>query len=40
MAAFAANLQRYAADILRGDFTIFPALDKVLKERMKKFQNP
>ncbi|MBC6608909.1 hypothetical protein H8B13_18960 [Hymenobacter sp. BT188] len=38
--AFAANLQRYAADILQGDFSLFPALEKVVKERMKKFQNP
>lgn len=30
----AINLNKYAFDILRGDFTIFPELDKVVKKRL------
>ncbi|MBI3143582.1 MAG: hypothetical protein HYZ16_12215 [Bacteroidetes bacterium] len=34
---FAGNLKRYAKDVLKGDFTIFHELDKIVKERVKKF---
>lgn len=34
---FAENLKKYAKDILKGDFTIFPELDKIVKERVKKY---
>jgi len=37
VAAFAGNLKAYAKDILNGDFTIFPDLDKIVKERVKKY---
>lgn len=35
---YAAGLQRYAADILRGDFAIFPELDKIVKKRAAEFE--
>ncbi|MGY4537393.1 hypothetical protein ACVW0P_001809 [Mucilaginibacter sp. UYNi724] len=31
---FAVNLKKFAGDILKGDFEIFPKLDKVVKERL------
>ncbi len=31
---FAINLNKYASDILKGDFTIFPELDKLVKKRL------
>lgn len=34
---FAQNLKNYAKDILEGDFRIFPELDKIVKERVKKY---
>lgn len=37
IAEFAENLKNYAKDILKGNFTIFPELDKLVKERIKKF---
>ena len=37
VAAFAGNLKAYAKDILNGDFTVFPDLDKIVKERIKKY---
>ena len=33
---YAAVLREYGGDILRGDFSIFPQLDKVVKQRVKK----
>lgn len=35
--AFADNLKKSAKDILSGDFTVFPDLDKIVKERIKKY---
>ena len=35
---FASNLKTYAADVLRGDFTIFSELDKIVKERVKNYK--
>ena len=37
VSAFAGNLKEYAKDILTGDFTVFSELDKIVKERMKKY---
>jgi len=37
VSAFSNNLKKYAKDILKGDFTVFPDLDKVVKERVKKY---
>lgn len=37
ISAHAENLKEYAKDILRGDFTIFPELDKIIKDRIKKY---
>jgi hypothetical protein len=36
VSAFAENLKTYAKDILGGDFTVFPELDKIVKDRVKK----
>lgn len=35
--AFANNLKTSAKDILSGDFTVFPDLDKIVKDRIKKY---
>jgi len=35
---FARNLKIYADDVLRGDFKIFPKLEKVVKERAERFR--
>ena len=37
VAEFANNLKEYAIDILKGNFTIFSELDKVVKERIKMY---
>ena len=39
VSAFARNLKTYAEDVLSGDFTIFPELDKIVKERAKKLRH-
>ena len=38
-AAFSDNLKTHAKDVLSGDFTIFPELDKIVKERAKKLRH-
>lgn len=38
VSAFAENLKIYAKDILGGDFTVFPELDKIVKDRVKKYR--
>jgi hypothetical protein len=38
VAAFANNLKKHANDLLSGDFKLFKELDKVIKERVKKYQ--
>lgn len=38
VSAFADNLKKYATDILNGNFEIFIATDKVVKERANKYQ--
>ena len=38
VADYAKNLEKYANDVLMGDFTIFPTLDKIVKERAKKYR--
>ena len=38
VAVFANNLRKYANDVLLGDFKIFKELDKVVKDRVKKYQ--
>lgn len=35
---FADNLKRYGKDILKGDFSIFPKLDTIVKERVRSIQ--
>ncbi len=35
---FAKNLEKYADDVLRGDFTIFKEAEKAVKERAKKYR--
>jgi hypothetical protein len=35
---YARNLEKYAKDVLTGDFTIFPSLDKLVKERAEKYK--
>lgn len=36
--AFSDNLKTYAKDVLNGDFTVFPDLDRIVKERVKKYR--
>lgn len=36
--AYANNLETYAKDVLKGDFTIFRELDRVVKERVRKYR--
>lgn len=36
---YAVNLNKYAFDILRGDFTIFPELEKVVKKRLAEYRD-
>lgn len=38
VAAFANNLKTYGKDILSGDFTIFPELNKIVKGRIKGYK--
>lgn len=35
---FAENLKTYAKDIFKGDFTVFPELDKIVKERVERYR--
>jgi len=37
VSAFASNLKKYAKDVLDGNFTIFPELEKIVKDRVKKY---
>lgn len=37
ISAFAKNLEEYAIDILKGDFAIFPELDKIVKQRVRQY---
>ena len=37
VSAFSENLKTYAKDVLKGNFTTFSNLDKVVKERVKKY---
>ena len=38
VSAFAENLKIYAEDILGGDFTVFLELDKIVRDRVKKYK--
>lgn len=38
VSAFADNLKRHAQDVLTGDFTIFDKLEKIVKNRITKYQ--
>jgi hypothetical protein len=35
LSTYARGLREHAADVLRGDFTIFPELEKIVRKRMK-----
>lgn len=35
---FAGNLKKYASEVLRGDFSIFPQVEKVVRRRIRSFE--
>lgn len=37
MGKYAQDLRKHAADVLQGDFTIFPELEKIVRKRMKDY---
>ena len=39
LAQYAHALQKYASDILAGDFQVFPALERMVKDRAKEFSS-
>jgi hypothetical protein len=38
VSAFASNLKNYAKDVLSGNFEVFKELNKIVKERFKRYQ--